>query len=97
MSLACAPQFCLTQCENSFRSKAVSSTHRQEYATIAGMIVTQYGRPVGMLPRNDLDDRGSQVSSALDQLRGYYGLGSPTTSGSGHDYFRGAQQPLCSM
>ena len=68
---------------------------RQEYATIAGMIVTQYGRPVGLMPGHDLDDRGSHVSSALDQLRGYYGLGSPSPSGSGPDYFRGTAQDLC--
>lgn len=54
------------------------------------MIVTQYGRPLP-LPRHsgDLDDRGSHVSSALDQLRGYYGLGSASPSGPGPDYFRG--------
>lgn len=53
------------------------------------MIVTQFGRPVGHMAGHDLDDRGSQVSSALDQLRGYYGLGSASPSGSGPDYFRG--------
>lgn len=64
--------------------------NRQEYATIAGMIVTQYGRPVH-LPGHDLEDRGSQVSSALDQLRGYYGLGAASPSGSGSPhFFRGA-------
>ncbi|DBA90068.1 TPA: hypothetical protein ACH3X2_004330 [Trebouxia sp. C0005] len=62
----------------------------QEYATIAGMIVTQYGRPVPLpVPSGELDDRGSHVSSALDQLRGYYGLGSASPSGPGPDYFRG--------
>ena len=64
--------------------------NRQEYATIAGMIVTQYGRPVPLpVPSGELDDRGSHVSSALDQLRGYYGLGSASPSGPGPDYFRG--------
>ena len=64
---------------------------RQEYATIAGMIVTQYGRPVPLpVPSGELDDRGSHVSSALDQLRGYYGLSSASPSGPGPDYFRGA-------
>lgn len=62
----------------------------QEYATIAGMIVTQYGRPVPLpVPSSELDDRGSHVSSALDQLRGYYGLSSASPSGPGPDYFRG--------
>lgn len=64
--------------------------YSQEYATIAGMIVTQYGRPVPLpVPSGELDDRGSHVSSALDQLRGYYGLGSASPSGPGPDYFRG--------
>ncbi len=54
------------------------------------MIVTQYGRPVPLpVPSGELDDRGSHVSSALDQLRGYYGLGSASPSGPGPDYFRG--------
>lgn len=59
------------------------------------MIVTQYGRPLP-LPRHsgDLDDRGSHVSSALDQLRGYYGLGSASPSGPGPDYFRGTRYVL---
>ncbi|KAL3130919.1 hypothetical protein ABBQ38_000246 [Trebouxia sp. C0009 RCD-2024] len=62
----------------------------QEYATIAGMIVTQYGRPLPLpVHGGDLDDRGSHVSSALDQLRGYYGLGAASPSGPGPDYFRG--------
>lgn len=69
---------------------------RQEYATIAGMIVTQYGRPVPLpVPSGELDDRGSHVSSALDQLRGYYGLGSASPSGPGPDYFRGATLISC--
>lgn len=64
--------------------------HRQEYATIAGMIVTQYGRPLPLpVHGGDLDDRGSHVSSALDHLRGYYGLGAASPSGPGPDYFRG--------
>ena len=64
--------------------------HRQEYATIAGMIVTQFGRPVPLPAQSgELDDRGSHVSSALDALRGYYGLGSASPSGPGPDYFRG--------
>ena len=55
------------------------------------MIVTQYGRPVPLpVPSGELDDRGSHVSSALDQLRGYYGLGAASPSGPGPDYFRGA-------
>ena len=54
------------------------------------MIVTQYGRPVPLpVHSGELDDRGSHVSSALDQLRGYYGLGSASPSGPGPDYFRG--------
>ena len=70
--------------------------NRQEYATIAGMIVTQYGRPVPFPAQGgELNDRGSQVSSALDQLRGYYGLGSASPSGPGPDYFRSKSAFAC--
>ena len=54
---------------------------RPEHTTLAGMIVTQYGRPLGGLQAGNFEEQGaglsSHVSSALDQLRGFYGLGNP--------------------
>lgn len=54
-----------------------------EHTTLAGMIVTQYGRPLGGLQAGNFEEQGaglsSHVSSALDQLRGFYGLGTPAS------------------
>ena len=54
---------------------------RPEHTTLAGMIVTQYGRPLGGLQAGSFEEQGaglsSHVSSALEQLRGFYGLGNP--------------------
>ncbi|KAK9815340.1 hypothetical protein WJX72_001978 [[Myrmecia] bisecta] len=52
----------------------------QEYSTWAGMIVTQYGRLPGSHSRGRSDSLFNggghpQQSAALEQLRGYYGLG----------------------
>lgn len=56
---------------------------RPEHTTLAGMIVTQYGRPLGGLQAGNYEEQGaglsSHVSSALDQLRGFYGLGTPAS------------------
>ena len=54
---------------------------RPEHTTLAGMIVTQYGRPLGGLQAGHFEEQGAglsgHVSSALEQLRGFYGLGDP--------------------